>query len=286
MLELTGFGSVLRGIGILYWVLAIGAVGLAIWKGKTWQRKTLWAGVAVVAFGFLPAKVMIEKAQKDAYAREAWAYFKKKCDEKAGEKIYKTYSGVKSVLVVKPLPPATEKDLYDQFWYGDPYSSDIALLDRGERLAGTLIGRVQFLKNSHAEQGFEFLEQQVANGTEQMFQRVAPIEGPPFTSKLAITKPESRFGISWEDISTPEDRKYWIAASRLRVFDLTDSTIIAERTGYFIEAGFGSKAGQRRPWQSSRGPSTTCPPINNRTFEDRWFVLRVLKPAEGDRYGK
>jgi len=283
MLELTGFGSVLRGIGILYWVLAIGAVSLAIWKGKNWQRKTFWAGLAIVAFGFLPAKAMIEQVQRNAYAREAWAHFKKLCDEKSGEKIYKTYTGVKSVLVVKPLPPATEKDLYDQFWYGDPYSSDIALLDRGERLAGTFIGRVQFLKNSHAEHGFAFFEQQAVG---RVFQRVQPTEGPPFTTKLVIKKPESRFGISWEDISTPEDRKYWVAASRLRVFDLTDNTIIAERMGYFIEAGFGSKAGQRRPWQSSRGPGTTCPPINNRTFEDRWFVLRVLKPTEGNSDGK
>jgi len=34
MLELTGMGSVLRGIGILYWVLAAGAVWLAIKRDR------------------------------------------------------------------------------------------------------------------------------------------------------------------------------------------------------------------------------------------------------------
>src|SRR5262245_21142999 len=105
MLELTGMGSVLRGIGLLYCLLAIGAVGLAIWKGKTRKHKLVWAAIAIAVFGFLPVKELIEQAQRDAYAREAWAYFKKKCATEAGEKIFKTFTGVKSVLVIKPLPP-------------------------------------------------------------------------------------------------------------------------------------------------------------------------------------
>ena len=63
MLEFTGIGSVLRGIGVLYWLIAIGALALAIWKGKNWRHKTLWAAVAVAAFGFLPAKEIVEQAK-------------------------------------------------------------------------------------------------------------------------------------------------------------------------------------------------------------------------------
>ena len=69
MLELTGFGSVLRGIGILYWVLAIGAVGLAIWKGKTWQRKTLWAGIGDALCGF---RVYPAAPLRDIMERRHW----------------------------------------------------------------------------------------------------------------------------------------------------------------------------------------------------------------------
>lgn len=96
MLELTGFGNVLRGIGLLYWVPAIGAVFLAIRYGKGTRGKIIWVAVAIAACGYLPGKALLEQRQRDAYAKEAWAYFKKLCDEKSGEKIYKTFMGVKS----------------------------------------------------------------------------------------------------------------------------------------------------------------------------------------------
>ncbi len=286
MLELTGMGSVLRGIGLLYWALAIGAVFLAIRYGKGSRGKNIWAAVAIAAFSYLPGKAMIERHRRDAYANEAWAYFKKLCDEKSGEKIYKTYSGVKSVLVVKPLPPATDNDLYDQFWYGDPYSNATPWDRRGEQKAGTFIGQQEFI-DGRGEIGFEFFEQEITTNDGKAFQRVEPSQVPPyFVSKSPVQKPASRFGVSWEDISTSDDRKFWVAGSRFRVIDLIDKSIVAERIGFFIEAGFGSTAGQRTPWLTSRGPSTTCPPLNNRTYEDRWFILKVLNPIEGSRDGK
>jgi hypothetical protein len=72
----------------------------------------------------------------------------------------------------------------------------------------------------------------------------------------------------------------------LRVVDRTDNSVVAERNGYFIEAGFGSTAGGRRPWLTSRGPSTTCPPLINGDYDDRWFVLKSLIPPVGVQDGK
>jgi hypothetical protein len=85
MPELTGMGSVLRGVGFLYWVLAIGSTVVAIRFGKGIRGKLIWGAVAIAAFGYLPGKAMIEQHQRDTYAKEAWAYFKKLCDEKSGE---------------------------------------------------------------------------------------------------------------------------------------------------------------------------------------------------------
>lgn len=285
MLELTGMGSVLRGIGILYWALAIGAVSLAVWKGKNWQWKMLWVGVAVVAFGFLPGKMMIEQAQRNAYAREAWAYFKKKCDTEAGEKIYKTYTGVKSVLVITPLPPATENDLFNQFWYGDPYSNATPWGKRGESAALMLASRTAPVAYGRVGQGYDFVEMWAElNSIVVRYQYPA---GSQQYRTSTSDKPTSRFGISWEDISTPEDRKYWIAGSRLSVIDLAAKTVVAERIGYLIEAGFGSTAGQRRPWLTARGMGfngRSCP--NAHDYSDRWFLLKVLKPESGSSDGK
>jgi hypothetical protein len=285
MLELTVMGSVLRGIGLLYWAFAIGAVVLAIRYGKGTRGKVIWAAVAIAAFGYLPGRALIEQHQRDAYAKEAWAYFKKLCDEKSGEKIYKTYTGVKSVLVVKALPPATEKDLYDQFWYGDPYSNATPWDKRAELAASTLADPVAPISLDKMGRGYDFVESSLPSDKGRIVKYFYPENARKSVDEI-VSAPVSRYGISWEDISSPEDRKYWVAGSRLRVIDLTDNSVAAERVGYFIEAGFGSTAGQRRPWLTSRGPSTTCPAIRDGHFDDRWFILKVLNPIEGKQDGK
>jgi hypothetical protein len=285
MLELTGVGSV-RSLGWLYWLLAAVAIYLAISKGKSRRAKIVWTVVAIVVFGFLPAQGMIEKAQRDAYAREAWAYFKKKCETEAGEKIYKTYTGVKSVLVVKPLPPATEKDLYDQFWYGDPYSDATPWEQRAHTAAAALTTSYAPVSEGKHGPGFDFVESVVSAGAEgsKAYVKYFFPNGSRDSVVQSIGVPVSRFTVSWDDISTLESRRYWVAGSRLRVIDLSDNSIVAERVGYFIEAGFGSTAGQRRPWLTSRGPNTTCPYAHD--WSDRWFLLKVLGPHSEASNGK
>ncbi|MGH8617423.1 MAG: hypothetical protein ACREUW_06995 [Burkholderiales bacterium] len=267
----------------MYWLSAVGALALALWIVKPVWGKALGVLIMIGAFGYLPLQELIEASKREAYARKAWVYFKKKCETEAGEKIYKTYANVKSVLVVKPLPPATEKDLYDQFWYGDPYSAS-AHSQRGRLEAAILASPDAPVAYDQLGRGFDFVE--LTRGSSNEFiQLYYPMKMREHISQ-GIDRSVSRFGISWEDISTPEDRKYWVAGSRLQVIDLTDNSIVAERVGYLIEAGFGSEAGQRRPWLTSRGPNTTCPAIRNGNFEDRWFILKVLKPAEGAENGK
>jgi hypothetical protein len=215
--------------------------------------------------------------------RKAWTYFKKLCDEKAGHKIYKTFTGVESVVVLKPLPPATEKELYDQYWYGDPYTNATPWSERGVTAALRLTG---LFKNTRGGQvGLNFVEYPNDEAGNR-FYVLRRIDKPPYELRSEADRITSRFGVSWEDISTPEDRKYWVAGSRLRVIDLTDTSIVAERIGYLIEPGFGSGGGTRRPWLNARGSRTTFPPLENGDYEDRWFVLKVLIPEQGTEHGK
>jgi len=283
MLELTGVASVLRGVALIYWLVAIGTLAVVLLRVKPVSKKAIWACVVVAVFGFLPAKGFWEKKQRETFAREAWAHFRKLCDERSGERIYKTFTGVKSVLVVKPLPPATEKDLFDQYWYGDPYSSATATRTRGESAAGTLL-TIKYT-NGQNDLGLEFVEIQYGNGNLR-YVELTLTEKPPFRQLREVKRPLSRFALSWEDISTPKDRSHWVAGSKLRLIDRSDGSVIAERVGYLIESGFGSQAGARRPWLTSRGPKTTCPSIKNGDFEDRWFIFRALNPVKGNGHGE
>jgi len=88
MLELTGLASVLREMTVLYWLLTAGALALVWWKARRWWGKAVGALIVICVFGYVPAQRLIEANKREAYAREAWAYFKKLCDEKSGEKIY------------------------------------------------------------------------------------------------------------------------------------------------------------------------------------------------------
>jgi hypothetical protein len=248
---------------------------------ETLRKKIVWAAAAAILFGFWPAKMLIEHHQHQAYAREAWAYFKKKCSTEAGEKIYKTFTGVKSVVVIKPLPPATEKDLYDQFWYGDPYS-DASTYRRGESAAIRLVTDWKNRGGEGTNRGLDFVE--IKSETNDEFVRIHRPASNDLRANMELVRHSiSKFGIAWEDISTPEDRKYWVAGSRLQIIKLDDSSVVAERIGYMIEAGFGSKDAQRRPWQSSRGVGPngrSCPDTYDPT--DQWFVTSVFKQVDGN----
>jgi hypothetical protein len=275
MVDLTVLGSVLQAIGVLYWLLAFGALGLVLWKVKGRRGRVLSVLAVVVLFGWMPAKQAYEAQKRQNYSREAWAYFKKLCDEKAGEKIYKTYTGVKSVLVVKPLPPAKDMDHFDQFWYGDPYSASAT---GGRAMSAASILTLYSRRPTGRQTGFEFVEMKSELDGVTQYQRITrPVSNSEMAKVESIERPVSRFAIAWEDISTPDDRAYWVAGSRLSVLDLSDDSIVAERIGYFIEAGFGSRAGGRRPWLTSRGPNTTCPPLLGGDYSDQWFLTSVFR---------
>jgi len=266
--------DVFLDLGILYQLAAVVALAFALLKPSGSKGKILWVSVVLILFSILPAVNTWERWQADAFAKEAWAYYRKLCAERSGEKIYKTFTGVRSVIVTKPVPPATEEDSYNQFWLGDPYSEDIYSF-RTYHAAGKLL-----VKNAPASAttmggGFEYVEFiDVSKSTIRLEYEPKATD----YKKTSISETTSRFALEWQDISTMEDRKYWVAGSRLSIIDLTSKSLIAERVGYFIEPGFGSKAGHRRPWNAGKGPRTTCP--HSHTWSDRMFVFRVLNPIE------
>ena len=112
-----------------------------------------------------------------------------------------------------------------------------------------------------------------------------------YVLQKAPPSPLPRYGVTWDDISTREEREYWIAGSSLKVIDLQTNKLIAERVGYMVDWAQGSKAGNRSPWLFAA--DTACPsfrfiPNAPRVSPDsHWqigqtyrFVSKVLKPKQ------
>jgi hypothetical protein len=102
---------------------------------------------------------------------------------------------------------------------------------------------------------------------------------------IPITAPSPRYGVTFDDISTHEDREYWIAGSSLRVIDLQTGEVMAERIGYMMDPALGSKAHGRQQWLFAL--ENACPAFPRtgdnqpRTSDQaRNFVEQVLKPKQ------
>jgi len=98
--------------------------------------------------------------------------------------------------------------------------------------------------------------------------------------------PQPRYGVTYDDISTREERDYWIAGSSLRVVDLHTNEIIAERVGYMVDWAQGSTVGGRSPWLLAA--DNACPEFSPRhgatsqMFQSIRFVNKSLK-SKGDK---
>lgn len=87
----------------------------------------------------------------------------------------------------------------------------------------------------------------------------------------------ARYGVSFDDITTKEERDYWIAGSSLKVIDLQTNELIAERIGYMIDFAQGATPGGRQPWTFARkNRGWSCPPLNLQNYGARRFVEKVL----------
>jgi len=100
--------------------------------------------------------------------------------------------------------------------------------------------------------------------------------------KVLAPGPAPRYGITYDDISTREEREYWIAGSSLRVIDLKTQEVMAERIGYMMDRAQGSDAGGRSPWLFAADHA--CPSFAPRhgstaqPYQTLDFAESVLKP--------
>lgn len=311
LIELTGFGDMLRLFGVLYWTIAVVALGVAFIKPKTRKNRIIAVGSVLVVFGLLPVSGLmrqIEYAQqaktKQTHVATGIKRFQAYC-QTAGVKIQRTVDGVEGVYLMKIR---TTYNLNNQYAMDDPYGnyggSDDYIMTFliGRKKNGQLIGWWESRFEDPSDlPGYRFVEAiDPKDGKLYRFTgkikvvRQKDVTAPGIKAELVkdpnydlniyqfvvdrepITQRTARYGVTYDDISTKEDRDYWIAGSSLRVVDLETNQVIAERIGYMMDYGQGPDGAKRQGWTFAA--KNACPSIPE--FQAREFTEQSLHIAK------
>jgi len=238
------------------------------------------------------------------YREAAWAHFRRRCENDAGETINRVVDNVEAIFLIKPRREASEFELGDQFWMGDPYGYSsyeasnpvgIYLHDRGSktisrRLVTPIKGYryVEMHNPKYREEPthprylrFSLGSVAVVNSvTKKAESRIRP-------RATGVDQLLSRYGITWDDISTREDREFWIAGGKLTILDLSTNEVLGERVGYVIDPQFGDNHQGRKSWLAvGFVPDAFCPKFENRFDRNKEFVAKVLRASAGRKDGR
>jgi len=230
--------------------------------------------------------------------RQAEALFKLHCST-AGETIKRTVKHIEGIFILKGRPEKI--NFSDQFLMDDPYGSDFggeayirsflkATHEPSRRYAALLKSPPTF--DSNEPIGYDYIDMADAvNGTRYRYTAYVDQPGktdPKFAlnyfrviqQKTPATGQMPRYGVTYDDISTEEDRGHWIAGSSLKVIDLKTNEVIAERIGFMIDGGRGATAGGRSPWLLAA--RVACPAFPgrhaNQSGQTARFVEKILVP--------
>jgi hypothetical protein len=250
---------------------------------------SMFAGLAACSGTFAPSS--------NARLEKAKALFAQRC-QTAGEKIYRTVPNVEGVYLLKVRPK--DKNYGNQFALDDPYGNDLG----GDGYILTFLRGSDNPNYYHSVNRKEkspymgYLYVDVDNVVDGgRYRYTGKLEEPWLNDKhyakgyirfvmssAPVSDPHPRYGVTYDDISTHEDREYWIAGSSLKVIDLLTNEIIAERVGYMMDWAQGSTAGARSPWLFAA--DNACPAFSpdgkhGSFFQSRQadrFVEKVLLP--------
>lgn len=299
----------LQGIRWVLW----GLTALLLWL--VWTRPWRKADRALAVFFVLALSIALlaptsfKGVSTGNRQEKAMAMWKERC-LKAGEFIHQTVEGVEGVYLLKVRPPGVNYS--DQFALNDPYGSDVS----GMGVIETFLykGAAPDKEPAPAIHGYRYVvAKDVDDGQLYRFTggwvstRKKDVKSPwiqdelkrnpkldlnvyDFQLQRSPPEPLPRYGVTWDDISTREEREYWIAGSSLRVIDLQTNRVIAERIGYMVDWAQGSRAGNRSPWLFAA--DTACPAFRDPNLprvqpassaqggQTYRFVSKVLKPKQ------
>jgi hypothetical protein len=246
-------------------------------------------------------------AAEPSRLERAEAMFHERC-KKAGVFIHHTAENVDGVFLMKLRPQGINYG--DQYAMDDPYGRDLGgdgYIESFAKGSFQANNRGTLNPGSPAYRGYRYVEAlDPKDGKRYRYTGSMKVVGrkdetaPNVKSKVVrnpnydlniyafvlekVPAPGSvpRYGVTYDDISTREERDYWIAGSSLKVIDLHTNEVMAERIGYMMDRGQGNRGGGRSPWLLAA--DNACPEFSSRhgaTAQQRQaqvFVEMVLKP--------
>ena len=276
-------------------------------------RKLIIAAVGSVALAAALALVaawpFVRERVREHDLEAALALYAQRCTT-AGETIVRRIGGVDGILWMKWRGDLSVDAFTDRGRLDDPYGHDCGLDDCIASLLRASYGAASDPEAArrHAK-GFDWVETvdpsaptryRYEAGVDVVHwrnageiaeaRRSSGAEPGPAVYGFAVKREEidafsARYGLRWNDISTPEDRAHWIAGSTLEIVDLESGEVIARRTGYMIDLLQGRHPDGIAPWLHAL--RTACPafppdeivarPRERHGTAARDFALRVLQ---------
>lgn len=269
---------------------------------KSIGRKAPWQCTALLVAllsGFLGCTTRTNATPGAAATKERLAkaqlMFEERC-KSAGEKIYRTADDVDGIFLINRRPQHNNYD--DQFSMNDPYGNDadgdryLESFIRGGNVAatppdGVIPDHIGYLYVDAVDPQ-DGMRYRYGGHIEEPWQQDKHwLKGYTrfVLDKSRLIEPKPRYGLEFSDISTRQEREYWIAGSSLKVIDLETNTVVAERTGYMMDPQQGNRDQGRSPWLFAANNS--CPAFSRDRHEhlaqfgqaDR-FIEKVLHPSK------
>ena len=259
---------------------------------------------------FIPLSALVgilgnSLAAEPSRLERAEALFAERC-KKSGEFIHRTTDNVEGIFLMKLR--STEKNHGDQYKMDDPYGSDVTgngyislfLLNRDAK--GSLVerdgvsGSYHYVEALDPKDGqrYRYAGSRKAVGRQDATAPNTKVElqrNPNYDlniyafvlDKAPAPGAMPRYGVTYDDISTREERDYWIAGSSLKVIDLQTNEVMAERVGYMMDRGQGDRNSGRSPWlfaefHACPGFPRTSSGHPFKGYQTRNFVEKILKP--------
>lgn len=283
VLELGGGAQILRALGWIFWTAFAIALIAALWLPRRPLHKALAAMLVVSPLVYWTVRGTSAASKFQQRQAEAERRFQEHCNT-AGVRIYKTVSDVEGVLLMKRRTSESSTTT-SQYAMVDPYGADIW----DDAYAKTMLwGRAPsgtVMSTAHDPLGYSYAVLIDEGGKSYTrYELTGRRERDAVQVKSTPTSDLPRYGVNFEDISSREDRDFWIAGSRLFVVDTTSGEVLAERIGWMWDRGMGRDAGRRNPWYFARYSACPAfPTINDghpeSSGQTRDFVERVLLPS-------